>query len=732
MFLATLAAWSYSVLALVQTSGAPQAPVEDAHPFGYPLVLPGGENLLSYAWDGHASVPFLADDREVLIPFGERGLGAYARLYLPGHSPLEAGASGAQLSTWQGIGRVDGRYDDALGFTPSSFGRIALPPQGVTSGWTLSFWLRPESGALGRTLVLLPGALELALTNDGHVRARLMPSGPEVVHPDRLVIGAWSALAVAYDPVETLQTRLAVNGVTVPIRFSAPEPPRLASELQIGDLGHNGRGFAGGVDELVLEGLALSTAELEAIARNSPAPGSHALHLVTNRGLRTVAPAAHATRELVLDAPGELELGELEGTAVANGELRWVPARWTRLEPAGSPPPRTCNPFANLGGGHLLTFGGETRDTHLWPGVNSDDTWLYDPTRNTWEEVATPVAPAPRCHTPMAYSPDDDLVLMVGGWRNDVQPNLNYDDTWVFHVRERRWEQRFPGGDRMSVGASYGLVYLPSQRRFLLIRPHQNALYDPVANTWQSLQPPREVDEAGNPVSYGPWISPICALDPSTGLVTLFGGVNGTLFSDQTALYDPVANQTTVLRTATQPSPRVRSGFAYDPLGKRFVLFGGVQDQFSQRHDDLWVFDPAQRSWTEVACSNRPSERGGYYGMGYDERADRFLLFGGRHSPDRWLDETWALEWGRGRPGTALYTFDRLENRGRKAWFADVVTPGRASVRFLFRASESGAKWTPWGANVAKFGTERFVQALAFLTPGSPGEIPAIRRLGLR
>jgi hypothetical protein len=118
--------------------------------------------------------------------------------------------------------------------------------------------------------------------------------------------------------------------------------------------------------------------------------------------------------------------------------------------------------------------------------------------------------------------------------------------------------------------------------------------------------------------------------------------------------------------------------------------------------------------------------------MAYDEVGDRFLLYGGRNAPERWLDETLALELDAARPGSAVYTFDRGAVPTRNAWFADVDEPADSGVTFLFRGSDSGAQWSGWSGTTAANAGRRYLQAVAFLKPGTHGEVPSIRRMGLR
>jgi concanavalin A-like lectin/glucanase superfamily protein/galactose oxidase-like protein len=726
-----------AVLAFVQTPSVPGVPLRDPPaPFGYELRLAPGELLLEYAWDGARPVPFLGPDSAVRVPFGERGADANTRLYLPANSELEAALTGATALERTALGAGDGVFGRGLEFGRSSRLWVALPGQAASAnGWTLSFWLRPASAAFGRPIVVLPGALEIVLQGDGRARAHLLPSGEQIVHSRLLRAGEWSHLSVCYDPALLRQMRFVVDGTALQVPFGSTQSARVAGELQAGDLARNGNGFAGTLDELALEALPLSTAAAEREARRELLPGSHRLELVTTQGVRTAAPAALPTRELWLDTPADFAGGQLEGVVLANGVLRWVPARWRELETRGAPPPRTTHPTVALGGRRMWIFGGETRDTDLGPMRNTDDTWVLDMGTAGWERVPTSAAPSPRCHVPAAYSPDHDLVLLQGGWKNDVTPTTTYGDTWVYHVAQRRWEQRFPHGIAGPGGSDFGLVYVPSLRQFLLFTSSRALLYDPVADMWTQRPPPTAVTESGQPTTYPFPGSAMCALDPRTDEVVIFGGHYGptaTVFTDKTVIYDIATNRFTVLDPSVRPSARVRSGFAYDPRRGYFVLFGGVQDQYSPRHDDLWIFDRSARRWSELACSNRPTPRGGFYGMGYDAGTDEFVLFAGRGNPTLWFDETQLLSLRPGMPGSALYTFDRVEARNRGSWTADVTTPGSSRVSFFFRWSHAGSQWSPWRPSLARLGTERYVQVAAILVPGSAGEAPSIQRMGLR
>jgi hypothetical protein len=713
---------------------APDEPIEGpGEELAFELELRAGEHLLDYAWDRQAAVPFLRLDPIVRVPYGERGLHRDQRLYLPFNSRREDSLTGARTRVWQ-ASFDEGRFGQGLELGPSSYVHVDLAPANATApGWSLQLWIRPEAPVGARTLLTLDGAATLWLQADGRLLAEL-EGGGSLTSARAPTSGAWSFVDLSYDARQTGQLRLSVDAASARLVLEPNAAPRVPDALKLGDLGRSGHGFVGALDEVVVATHPLSTARAEELASPLPTAGSHRLRWTTNLGWRSAAPAAGTIRANELDDALDFAQGELVATAVVDGELVWTPGHWRRLETLGAPAPRTTHALVALGGGRVLTFGGETRDTHLWPMVNTDDTWILDGGSRTWELVATPEAPSPRCHIPLAYSPDHDLVLLHGGWRNDRTPGEVYGDTWVFHLRARRWERRSPTGSPPGRLSDFGLVYVPSRRQFLMLSGRRAWFYDPQMDRWEARPQPAAFAEDGRPASYVFASSTLTALDPRTEEVLVFGGSFGASSSqyvDTTALYDVATNAYTVIDRPVRPSRRARSGFAFDPSLGLFVLFGGVEDQYSQRKDDLWTFDPATREWTRLLASNTPSPRGGYYGMAYDERADRFVLALGRASYDRWLDDTWELTLDPRRTGTALYTFDRQGAGPPGRWFADVVAPGASRVHFFFRTGHDGAHWSRWRPAIGN-ARGRFVQVAALLVPAPGGAGPRVRRMGFR
>jgi hypothetical protein len=720
--------------------------------------LEPGRRLAGYSWDGRARIPWLSDRPPEHLFYGEIGRDADTALYLTfNHGPsseAELQAAGWELGSSR-LAACAGRFGQGVRLDRDSVLRCTIPERSAPlQAWTVEFWLRPEQPRPGRSsdLLAVPDVLAVTCTPEGRLRLEIPgagESGPEgrkplvFVHPQALAAGQWHHVGVVLDLLDLRAARLVIDGEPHGQRLDPACVQAEPRALLLGD----GRGLATGLafvlDELCLRARNTSTAELARhFALERRAVQRLRLHYADGG-------AAGDTRseelelwrepqaEARIDSVEEWRRGELVHACASTAGLTWTPEHWRALDIAG-PVARTTHPVVSLGGRRVFTFGGETRDTHWGRVANTDDTWIFDGAAERWARVPTPVAPFPRCHMPAAYSPDHDLVLLVGGWWQGGwwtdAPETQFDDTWVYHVSEQRWEQRFPAGADLPAIGDNGLVYLPEQRRFLLFLYAQARLYDPDADRWEARAPFTSLDQHGRPAQGVMAISRTCERDPASGRLLLFGGSYGPkndAFCDETAMYDVDANTLTVLDPPVRPAARVRTALAYDPVRARFVLFGGGRDQDTPRFDDLWTFDPRTGAWSEVERgAERPSGRGGFFGMAYDAVADHFVLACGRSGKERWQDETWVLELDERRAGVARYLFDRAAFPEARAWFADVDAESGAGVRFRFRASADGRVFGAWSEECPAEG--RFLQVEVVLEPGPGGAKPLVRAMGFR
>ena len=689
------------------------------------------EQLLDYRWSGHGAVPWPFDGNPELLPFGPVGRTPSTLLYLTFDGPLER-ETAAQARSW----RLDSAGQGAASTLPAGrFGGgvqvsggkplvLRCDAAAAPEALTVELWIRPEDGLQG-PILLVPGWFELTCMEKGvlHMETR-SAKGAVTSGSAALTSGRWSHVGVVIDPAQLQSARLVLDGEAHVVELSSIGAMPPLERLELG-----GGALAFALDELRASSRAANTSELVEDGQARP-QALERLELSTTGGARSLEVWTSTLREPVIEDAGDWARGELEHVSAGADGLRWAIGHWRRIRALDPPLARTCHPTVYLGNGSLFVFSGEVRDSHLNPMRNVRDTWMFHTRTESWERLATSSIPPGRCHQQAAYSPDDDLVLMSTGWGNGPGEDVKLDDTWVFHVGERRWEERHPSGSKPGAGGEHALVYHPRLHRFLMFQRRTIAEYDAKRDTWTTRRV-EVVDEQGKPSGYKVPHSQTAAYDPIGDRVVLFGGQSaGDEFHDRTLLYEPDSNRLVVLDPPAHPSARVRPGFAYDERRQQVVLFGGVLDQFSQRMDDLWSFDPARRRWTRLEASGTPSARGGYMLMAYDRELDRFFLVGGRHSPERFLEEVWSLSLDERAEGHARYAFDRAGFPAKSEWFWKGESPGDSAVEFRFRGSEDGLHWGEWSSIATR--AERYLEVDVTLRPSTGGESPVVHSMGFR
>ncbi len=667
--------------------------------------VPGGTRELTYRWDGGPPVAWKGPPAgAVELPWGESGRVRDTRLYEPFHGEPAAGRFGGGRELAAG---------DVLSF---QLGALALP-------FAVDFWIRPRANRAGQ-LLTAPGCFALERARDGALVLSLEGAGDlRVRSAAPLRAGAWHHVGVVVDGPELPAVRLVVDGVAAGRRYGEAGVPGLRA-LEFG-----GAVFV--LDEVRVLERALTTDELAERFAPPLEPGEHVLTVDRDGETRAFPTWVGVIAKPALENEHDWRSGVRDHLALRDGVLRWTEGQWRRDRPDVRPLARTTHPTIYLGAHRIFVFGGETRDTHLPPMVNTNDTWIYRPDRRAWRRVAVDgPAPPPTCHQAAAFSPDHGVVLYPGGWRNDGPEKVTYDETWLYRVDEERWERRAPGGPELGPVSGTALAYHPPSRKFVMIYRREVLAYDPDADRWERLPYPRLEFESGEPIQYLPGSSPMTGFDPGTGQIVVFGGVvwsdGEPRFQDVTAHWDFEAGVIVVKDVGESPTPRVRSAFAYDAKRGRFVLFGGVRDQFSERHDDLWTYDAAAARWTRVDAADTPPVRGGFYGMAFDPELDRFLVLCGRHAPNRFLNEAVRLHLDPEAEARGTWVFDRAGFRERALLTCDLRLDGGAAAAFRFAASEDLAAWTPWSEAPAD---GRYLKVEVTLRPGR-GAAPELLALG--
>jgi hypothetical protein len=221
-------------------------------------------------------------------------------------------------------------------------------------------------------------------------------------------------------------------------------------------------------------------------------------------------------------------------------------------------------------------------------------------------------------------------VLLVGG--SNALPRSGgvlQKDVWT--LRDGKWtaaaaELPFSSEDRR-FGADVAVWDPDAARAVLITDVGAVYLYDPAADRWERRATsggPRAVDSLRG------------AYDPKGRRVLVFGGADSWA-------YDVTGNSWTQLSPRTSAPPRRWTAVVHHARSGIFVMFGGGD------LDDTWTYDARTNEWKEMKPTRAPSGRK-YHAMAYDERADRVVLFGGAAGPqDREtpFGDTWTYDLAR-------------------------------------------------------------------------------------
>ena len=262
---------------------------------------------------------------------------------------------------------------------------------------------------------------------------------------------------------------------------------------------------------------------------------------------------------------------------------------------------------------------------------------------NEWGNKNPAVAPSARYAHTMAYDSQSDRTIMFGGTVDIVD---RVGDTWSYELGSNLWTNLNPP-TAPSKRAFAAMAYDRESDRIVLFggsdngavtRPAETWTYDLDSNAWTNMAP------ATQP---GLRRSSAMAYDSLHDRIIMFGGWGGsggvppdTLIADTWA-YDLNANTWTNMAPAGAPSPRQDYGMAYDSRNDRVILFGGDGGALLS---DTWAYSFATNAWTNLNPPVGPSPRVSH-AMAYDEANGRTVLFGGVMAGGVRSAETWAYDY---------------------------------------------------------------------------------------
>ena len=316
---------------------------------------------------------------------------------------------------------------------------------------------------------------------------------------------------------------------------------------------------------------------------------------------------------------------------------------WVEIVPEGSGPIGRDGFHAvyDSSRDRVLLYGG-------WDGtVELGDLWSLDLADTArWTLLAASSAPGSRRSYGAAYDRERDRLVLTGGeglqsgtwilalgdsgsWTRCTPPDPRFGQAVVFdEVR---------GGRVLAFGGYNGSYWsdlwsLSTDSTLWTIIAPQSPCPSPPP------MPPVPLDRKGA----------VTAVDERHHLLLVYGGYRGAgHYADDAWTFDLAGDFhfQPLAQTGDLPPSLAYGTAIWDPVGDRFILFGGFGDEIETGAallDETWELrlgDPA--TWTRLATSgDRPPARSGHTAI-YDPPRRRMLIFGGRGAND--FNDVWAL-----------------------------------------------------------------------------------------
>ncbi len=327
--------------------------------------------------------------------------------------------------------------------------------------------------------------------------------------------------------------------------------------------------------------------------------------------------------------PGSYSLGRSTDGAAARATSSALdfpvdlPGSWTNLSLA-------IHPSARLWEG--LVYDAVDREFVLFGGLGSGnpsvlgDTWTFQ--NGTWTNL-TPgllTAPSPRFYPGMTWDPTIGAVLMFGGQAG----RLSFSDTWSFV--HGRWTNLTATVGPAPSGRSYAaMAYDSTDRVTLLFGGFNESPLQEYGDTWE-FSGGRWMNLTSG-LTIAPSARPDAGImdDPGDGYLLVFGGDtprDTTPFFNDTWGFAHGRWTNLTNRSPSAPSGREDPAAGYDLRSGFAIMSGGTTTPGVPDLSDTWSYTGLR--WTNLTAELRgsPPPRGGAR-MAYDPVGDRFLLFGG-------------------------------------------------------------------------------------------------------
>ena len=282
----------------------------------------------------------------------------------------------------------------------------------------------------------------------------------------------------------------------------------------------------------------------------------------------------------------------------------------------------------------FIGFGGSK-----YPAAGTGGTFALSMATGTWTQLPDSNEPTSSYCSCTTYLPDQDQVLLMAGLSDSGPLPAG---AWIFDVASGAWSA--VAGAVPGAGIGCAATYMPALGKAIVFGgvgtttgySAQTWAYDPVAKSFAQLSP------AASPP---PRADSIAAYDPANGgRMLVFAGTQDETTSanhlNDLWAFDGTT-WTQLQPTGGPPPPRRVPAGAFDPVRRRWVVFGGTIETMD--YGDLWLLDLASLTWTQLPAIVAPSVRG-FASAGYDPGTDSsFVVRGLQSQGDTLLSDGWKL-----------------------------------------------------------------------------------------
>jgi hypothetical protein len=255
---------------------------------------------------------------------------------------------------------------------------------------------------------------------------------------------------------------------------------------------------------------------------------------------------------------------------------------WTKITLSTKPCVRSFHAMASIyGDDKVVLFGGLISTGYF------GDTWVYDLSDNLWILKNQTTKPKARGYHGMAQIYGTDNVVLFGG-HNGFDPV--YNETWVYDLSDNTWTEQSPS-NAPSTRFSHAMATIPNNDEVLLFGGYHpyfpshicndTWIYDFGIDEWSKVtpmnQPSARMYHAMASISL-------------TNEILLFGGSYGTTkIFDETWLYNASENNWTEQILLNKPKARNMYSMSYVWGTDQVVLFSGHFT--SVEPNDTWVYN---------------------------------------------------------------------------------------------------------------------------------------------